>query len=232
MTIKEITKLRYDEQLGLLEMPKSYQEILNKEEHKSLIRLVRTLSRDKKSFLLFVKKLLFASCGINYLNGTGDRNSPFQISTNYGDGIFYPLREFFANKQIPQFIQSNECFNNCYVSMEKMLYKNCRVLSGVAYAGHKPFLHSVVLTNDLILDYNMNLCMSKDLYLKLFCFETLSCLDMKTFKKGYSTIRRNRKYLNQNGVSTIYAVFAYEDLIRYLNEEPGDRKETLLIVKK
>ena len=74
--------------------------------------------------------------------------------------------------------------------------------------------------------------MEEELYMKLFNFEVLSTLSSKKLIKGYPIIRKHQKFLSDNGFSTIYATFAFEDLIDYLQDKDRRGKEKVEIASK
>ena len=231
MTINEITKLRDLEQNGLLRKPKHAENINNNEKLRLTNEIVKCLARSRKRSFLLVFKLLarFLNC-VNKLKGQGNLKCPYEIETDYGSGIFFNAHECFKSLQYPKEIEKNRCFNNCYNVVLKQYIPNCTVLSGIAYSGKSPFLHSVISYKNYIIDFNLDLCMDEDLYIKLFNFEILSELSSEKVRKYSSVIKKNQKFLSDKGFSTMYVTFAFEDLIDYLQDNARKGKEEVEIV--
>ena len=231
MTIRELTNLRKEELSGKLRMPKTVFSVNDTKKLREINKAVEFLSRaDRGSLLLLLKMVIKGFDGVKDLKGVGVENCPYEISTDFGSGAFYGAHECFDGGVYPKDIVGFQCFNNCYIAITKGYIKDCQILSGIAYrGGEKSFLHSVIKLEDKILDFNYNMCMDMDLYVKLFNFEVLSELDSTTLMKSYPVIRKHQRYLREKGFSTAYAVFAFEDLIDYLQNKNRRENEEVEI---
>ena len=232
MTIDEITYLRELDENGSLRKPKGYKKIKNSKSLRELNTAIEhLLSNDKESFSLLDRMTINRVKGIKSIKGTGKKYDPYYITTSVGSGSFYNAKEFFADREYPKCIVKNECFNNCYMSVVKGYVKDCQILSGIAYRGEggKPFLHSVLRVQEKIIDYNYDICMDEELYKPLFNFEILSEIDSKTIMEDYSNVKKFYSYLNNNGLTTMHAVFAWEDLVNLVNGKIKTKKEKVEI---
>ncbi len=233
MTIKEITELRKQEKDEILRMPNCALDVENSKQLRDVNQAIEFLSRaDKRSFLLLVKMLIKGFKGVNSLKGVGVKNCPYEIETDFGSGSFYSAHECFAGEVFPKDIVQNQCFHNCYLSVIKGYFKDCQILSGIAYRGGegKPFLHSVLKVGNKILDFNYDICMDEELYISLFNFEILSLLDSETILADYPIISKFHKLLNSKGLKTMHAVFAWDDLIDFIYDRNRRKNEKIEIV--
>lgn len=229
MTIQEITQLRNQEMSGKLRMPE--QAItFNPKKISEVNQAVEFLTKAKSScFSLLVKMIIKTFDGIKDIKGVGSKENPYVISTDLGCGSFYSSRECFVEEDYPKDYAVNECFNNCYLAVTKGRVENCQILSGIAYRGSKPFLHSTLKIGNKILDFSYDFCMDENLYMKLFNFEVLSTLDSQTLIDNYPIIRKHQRFLSYKGFSTMYVNFAFEDLIDYLKDKNRREKEKVEI---
>jgi len=232
MTLEEITHLRDLDENGSLRKPKGYKKIKNSKALREVNNAVAyLLLNNEESFSLLGKMTVKGFKGIKSIRGAGKKDDPYFIKTNFGSGSFYHAHEFFADREYPKCIVKNEWFNNCYMSVTKGYIKDCQILSGIAYRGEggKPFLHSVLKVHDKIIDYNYDMCMDEELYKTLFSFEVLSELDSKTIMKDYSIVKKFYSYLNSCGLTTMHAVFAWEDLVNMVNSKIKAKEEKVEI---
>jgi len=185
----EITKFRSLARLSLLnELPKTNltknQTVEELEQKSNLTDLIiQSISfpsdiqenRIKNSIIDFMVK--------HYeLMGSGIFSCPFEIKTKYGAGKFFEAHSFFEDNKYPKFVRKRYCHSNSY-EFAKTHNKECTVLSGVAYR-RKSFLHSVVQIGDYILDFNYDLVMDKELYMKLFNFVVVSEVKSQDIKEN------------------------------------------------
>lgn len=83
----------------------------------------------------------------------------------------------------------------------------------------KPFLHSVILVNGKIIDFNYNMVIDKDLYFKLVKFESLAELDAQKARDTFDFIIWRRDMLNKSKVQTLTMNFAFDNVLDYLQNE-------------
>ena len=235
MTLKEIGELRSQEMQGKLRMPKPALSVENKKELRELNQAIAYLMQeDKRNFLLLVKLFIKGFKGINDLKGIGLINCPYEIKTNFGSGRFYHMKDCFEDSVVPKDIEFKQCFHNCFLAVTKDYIKNCEIISGIAYRGgedDKPFLHAVIRRAGKIIDFNYNLCIDEELYMSLFNFETLSVVDSQKAIHDYPIIKKYGKILNNKGLTTMHAVFAWEDLMDYICDKNRRKNEEIKMLK-
>ena len=228
MKLEEVTRLREYEEGGCLRMPKQFKDLNSANTLRTVNNAIEYLLSEKRChFSLLVKKALTSCDGIVDIQGNGNKNNPYELTTDFGSGAFYNAREFFDKKEYPKFIVKNECFSNCYMLVTKGVVKDCEILSGIAYRGEggRPFLHSVIKVDNKVMDFNYNICMDEELYYALFNFEVLNRLDSKTMMKDYEIIKKYYSYLNSQKLTTMHAVFAWEDLVDVVNSKININKK-------
>ncbi len=220
MTIEEIRRLAEDEKSGRLRNP----ETLSNESienlmmaHKQLVFVVDKIIRNphRNQFLtnsLFLK-LQLKNCGIKSLRASNKNFDTYEISSEFCDGTFFDAHKIFDSSEYPSFIKPHYCYDNTRRTIPLFGLK-AKILSGIVFIG-KPFLHSVILCNDKIIDYNYDLVMTKDLYFRLTHFEVLSEL-------SFDQIRKNRGIISKmEGVESHIFNFAFEELMRQERVKQG-----------
>lgn len=83
----------------------------------------------------------------------------------------------------------------------------------------KPFLHSVILVENKVIDFNYNIVISKDLYFKLVKFECLAEVDAQKARDTFDFVVSKRDLLNKSKVQTLTMNFAFDDVLDYLQNE-------------
>ena len=151
------------------------------------------------------------------LTGDGTKQNPYHISTEFGSGNFLHVSKFLDNDEILSILKKRYCFQNVY-DFAKGCSKKCEILSGLAYRDY-PFLHSVILLDDYILDFNYDLAMSKDLYFALFNFKIFNRVDSDFVKENMHLINPDSKFLRINRIAYGDVVFCFKELIEILKEE-------------
>jgi len=225
MTLDEIEELRLLNMAHTLRLPKIFQT-LDKKEMADLTNLrwgvcylVKEFGLNQNLFRksLLTRSLLRNSNGVERLNGLGSVYDPFRIVTKWGSGKFFNARLLFRNKEYPIYIEKQYCFDNCYYYARELGETNnlsCKVLSGIAFVKDISILHSVVeISNGWIIDFNYDICMEKELYVKLFGFEVLTELTSQEIFVKDRLLTKFGKYINCFGNG--YRVFAMDDLINY-----------------
>jgi hypothetical protein len=215
MTIKQIENLRKDEKMRMLRYPqhvkgKTKEELWEVYEQFFIIvdKIIRNNNQDGnvKDYLnsMYAKRKL-KKCGISKIKPLDESCSRFQIVSQFGKGLFSDARKMFVNGEYPEWIKTKKSFSNNigYILRTKT---EARVLSGIAYLGN-PFLHSVLLVGDDVVDFSYDLMISKDIYFALTHFEVLEEI-------GSDQILLNREVLkNINGVKNFVITFAFKEVL-------------------
>ena len=150
--------------------------------------------REERSAL----KELYYSSIVNVFKGCGTKDEPFEIETTFGDGICCDDSSLLSYKERQAYEHGN-CFTNAYylaASLTKAGYV-CKQLSGIAYLD-EPFLHSVVYIENedhepFILDFNYDMIMSYDLFVKFLIFEVLAETKGKDIVKAINFVHKADK---------------------------------------
>lgn len=153
----------------------------------------------------------------NNLTGNGTFQKPYHIQTNFGEGEFFNFYRYFKNGRIPSFFRKQECHYNCYEFALRQKRKSS-ILSGIC-CRNNPFLHSVLLIDDYILDFNLDLVMSKDLYINLFNFEILNTVDSEDIKMDAYKFYSGSKFFKENKITYGDVNFCYYEILDIINEE-------------
>ena len=214
MKLEEVRDLRENENNNKLRHSKLLEE--KSVEERDEIYYINTKVRGMVDKLPLLVKY-FAKKGeeLVQISGEGTRESPYIIDCEYGHGKLYKLDEIF--KKLPRWVKKFECFGNC-VGMAYVMGKEDyvgKVIGGIYDLG-KPVMHAVIEIDidgiECIADFNFNMVIEKELYVKLFNFEIMEETD---FKK----IVENEKFLRHCKYNTLFTVFAFDDLIDYIQDE-------------
>ena len=232
MKIEEINELARQEKIGLLRKPKDAQNMQEQD-----LKTTEQLLLNIRWFLEQEKTQGFVGCayrrlvlkklnGVRSFKGMGTIKHPCRIETDFGSGLFYDARKGFDKKEYPDFIQQNFCYSNC-LQFALTTKINCKILSGIGYM-EKPFLHSVILVNDKVIDFNYHVVMSKELYFKLVKFEILAEVDAQKARDTFNFVCSKRDILTKTKLQTITINFAYDDVLDYLKNEEKQIDQTNL----
>ena len=226
MTIEEIEKLGEDELKKRLRLPKT----LNGETrdklmmaHEQLVFIIDKILRNSQredylSGSIFAKTIM-KKIGINDLKKLDNWVGSYEIKSELGGGIFFNAHKLFPDQKYPEWLRPYYCFDNTRLYILRTGLE-ASILSGVAFIG-KPFLHSVLLVGDNIIDFNYDLVISKDLYFALTHFETLSELN-------YKQILENKKLIQKmKGVKNYVFNFAFEEVVEQekIRQRQGEEVE-------
>lgn len=231
MTIEEVTKLRKQEKEKTLRKPLSFKEPISiKEkqffkEYRVVVSQICSLL-EKKGVMqnfsfnsLISRRIIKNSKVVNSFKGLGTEKKPYVLDAKFGKFKFWNAHECFKKESYPEFIEENHCFANCYtlaccLAGEKI---HSKVLSGIFYNCDYSILHSVIEFNNYICDFNLNICMEKDLYIKLFPFEVLSELEGERIFQDREYIHKNLDLFKKKSI--MYLNFAYDDCLNYINDK-------------
>lgn len=171
---------------------------------------------DEQEFVSALKRVMASRYN---LTGQGTAASPYHIDTPFGSGKFLNFYNFFTSRKLPQYLVKQECFSNCYEFAKKQNIHST-VLSGICHR-QSSFLHSVLLINGYILDFNYDLAMSKQLYCELFNFEILNEVDSDEIKANAYLFNKKSKFVEQTELTYADVNFCYSDIIKELEKERG-----------
>lgn len=208
MTIYEINKLNQDANNKVLRKPVSlmngdYEDTLRA--HKIFKIIIDDVIRNKDRDLFLYS--MFGKCrmrkvGISKIKNV---NQVYNINSSIGNGVFFDARTLFIDGRYPKWIEPYNCFTNTRLLILQTGLE-AKILSGIAFIG-KPFLHSVLLVGDKVIDFNYDLVITKDLYFALTHFEVLAELD-------YTKILENKKLIKGiKGVPNYVFNFAFEEVM-------------------
>lgn len=227
MTIEEVEDLRIQEINGNLRFPKlgiEYREI-----NKVLLiqEFLYHIINDRFIFFKLLNKLSLRKMGIEIL-GNGTDKKPYIIKTPYGEGKCFNVKYIFNNNKCP--FKVGACFSNAFnmagemKSLPKVNQSDC--VSGVSLIqgerGWRSILHSVVeLNNKFVIDVNIGMVISKDLYYKLFMFEELSRFEGSKVEDVLKLLNKDltRAITKQYNLKTYHMVLALEDMIDFISNE-------------
>lgn len=221
MTIQEFRDLSNDNLKNVLRLPYNLNDDNDYErEYKLNVSsiiinfLLAYTSVDADLNVLELKKILINNFN---LKGNGSLNSLYSVKTQFGGGQFCDLHNFFSNNRYPNFIQKQYCHSNCY-DMVKYCKLKCKILSGIACRSYS-FLHSVLLVDDYILDFNYDLLMSKDLYMQLFNFEVLSIVDSDDLISNLVSFNGEDKFFKNNNITYGEVCFCYYEILDIVSKK-------------
>ena len=156
---------------------------------------------------------------VNSLEKMGDRQG-YKISTTFGDGEFFLDREIFLNKQYPSFVKRNFCFANClnFCQAENNRGMDIKILNGIFGAAEHPLCHSIITFRDAyVLDFNLGLVMTKELYIKICCFEVLSEITAEEIQDNIGLVREYSGVAKKYGaMPTAWCLYGFIEYLKKL----------------
>ena len=240
MTIEEVTKLRKQEKDGTLRKPNCFQNNMTMAERSVLRQKVviatalYNLTRKQGALQNFFPKSLINrsiirnSFLIKSFKGLGTHKSPYKIDGELGKGKIVNAHEFFTSKKYPEFIEKGHCFGNCFTMAQVLANskKESKILSGIMSNGNFSFLHSVLEVDKFIIDFNIDMAITKELYNSIFLFEPLVVLEGKQIYKDRDFIESNLHLIKD--MSVMYMNFAYDDVLNYMKDEKRREQVSIL----
>lgn len=232
MTIEEVTNLRKQEKNKTLRKPNCIKEpvtIVEKSLLKQQMIIVNQIYQllNKKgavqNFLLgsLINRLIIKkSFAVKTFKGLGTKKRPYEIDSEFCKGKIWNAHEFFKKRKYPQYIKTGYCFSNCFTSAFNLAHRKipAKILSGIVNNLQESCLHSVLeIENKFIVDFNLNLCIEKDIYAKLLPFEVLSVLNANRICEDKDFVKLNADAVNN--ISIMYFNFAYDDVIDYIKNK-------------
>ena len=233
MTIEEVEELRVEELNNALRFPKL--QIENREINKVLLIQEHIFDAINDKFIIskLINKLRLKKIGFE-IGGKGTAENPYRLKSYLGEGKCFNIKYIFNDKKCP--FKVGACFSNAF-NMAGEMYKlpdveHCDCVSGIALTmgknGWRRILHSVVEINDMVIDANLKMVISKDLYYKLFMFEELARFSGKQAEEMLGILKKEetRKITKQFNLKTCHMVFAIDDMKDFLtNEERRNEHE-------
>lgn len=204
---------------------KSIDEMLN-----TLIGIIYFKNQDdmpllkKISRITTCKHMLKSNEFVQELKGRGTVKKPYHLKTIFGEGEFLDMHNTYENGKIPTFIKKFYCFGNCLEYSMALAQHDIHstVLTGIGYF-KDAFLHSVLLAehdgNPQIFDFNYDLVMDKDLYLKLFSFEVLSEISGQKLLDVADLVKAGPK------VKDYQLLLAFDDCIKFKKEALAQQEQ-------
>ena len=102
----------------------------------------------------------------------------------------------------------------------------CEILSGICYRSY-PFLHTVLLIDDYILDFNYDLIMAKDLYMDLFNFEVISKIKSEDVLANLKLFNGKNKFVKENKITYGDVCFCYYEMLEILKNKQIENKSNV-----
>lgn len=239
MTIEEVSELRKQENKRILRKPNCFKDDLTNDEKlvfqqkfiilNALLRLTKRKGV-AQNFLpgsLVNRLIIKKSPIVKSFKGLGTMKKPYKMDCEGVKGRIINAHEFFNRKKYPEFIEKGYCFSNCFTMAYNLAYlkKESKVVSGIFSNGDTSALHSILEVDKYIIDFNLDLAISKDLYYKLFLFEPLNTLSGEQIAKDWEFVEQNIKSLK--GMTIMYLVFAYDDVISYINDKERQQQDII-----
>ena len=231
MTIEDVSELRRQEKAGTLRKPDCFKDNMTMVERSVLRQKViiatalYNLTRKRGTVQNFSPKSLInrsiirRSFLIKSFKGLGTNKRPYKIDGELGRGNIINAHEFFTSKKYPEFIEKGFCFGNCFTMAQVLANskKESKIVSGIMSNGNYSFLHSVLEVDKFIIDFNIDMAISKELYNNIFLFEPLVVLEGKQIHKDKEFLENNLPAIGD--MSVMYMNFAYDDVISYMKDK-------------
>jgi len=226
MTIEQVEELRLQEMEGALRNPKlniSENEI----ENAYYIRWAIFSVFNSENFLKkLINKTILRNAGVK-ISGKGTSKKHYKLQTPFGDGECFKIEHIFKNKKCP--LGVGNCFSNAFnmasVMVQLPYIESCDCVSGILYTKKNnkdnAILHSVFELGDYVCDANFGLCISKELYYKIFMFEELTRISGQRVNeaKGILAKTESREIAKSFNLKTYHLVFALDDFIDFITNK-------------
>ena len=227
MTIEEVEELRKQELNNKLRFPQLQIERRQANDAFVMQKLLYSIVNDKLFVSKVVNKLRLKKMGFE-ITGRGTDENPYVFKSYLGEGKIFNVKYLFKDKHCPY--EVGQCFSNAFEiagechRLENITSSDC--VSGIALAqnenGWHKILHSVVeLNNKWIVDVNIGMVISKDLYYKMFMFEELSRIDGSKVEELITVFENDtiKAISKQYNLKTYHMVFALEDMLDFVQNE-------------
>ena len=229
MTLKEIEELALDETIGVLRKPKNMEGLTAQEifdAHQTFLVIVKNIIKnpDRDKFLnsMFGKRIM-RRVGIKKVKLVDSKIGIYSIQTTFGEGTFFDAHRLFQDGKYPKWVTPGYCFSNAFYHT-MMSEMQAKVESGIAYT-NKQFLHSVIATEDQIIDFNYDLVIDKNLYKALLHFEVLAELESEKIR-GIKKLCLEHSGLFRT-VQDYQINFAFDEVMQKVQQE--FKKSTIVV---
>lgn len=226
MTIEEVENLRKQELKNQLRFPKLQIDLDEVEKTFSIQSCVYYMVNDKMFLSKLLNKIFLKKMGFK-VSGKGTKDMPYVIESEFGKGKCFNIKHIFKGGKCP--FEVGNCFSNAFNMAGEMINLqnviNCDCVSGLALVKNdgknRTILHSVVELNEWVIDVNLGLVISKDLYYKLFMFEELSRIDGAKVEDMLELLKKDatKDISSTYNLRTYHMVFALEDMVDFIKNE-------------
>lgn len=233
MTIEEVERLRVQEINGTLRLPHCDIDAFEYNKISLIAWGIYNINRSKNFLSKLINKLSLKKMGIK-ISGKGTKDEPYFVETPYGKGKFFNVNEIFKDKHCP--FEVGNCFANAFNMAGEMIklpnVEICDCVSGISW--HRKngvdsgMLHSVVELNNWIIDVNLGMVISKDLYRKLFLFEELCRISGDKIEPVIELLKKDstKEISAKYNLRTYHLAMAAEDMVDFiLNASRHDEHE-------
>ena len=226
MTIEEVEQLRYQEINDGLRFPKL------KTENRDINKLFSIQAEiyyiiNKNNFLSkLINKARLRKMGVK-ISGEGRKNNPCIVECEFGKGKVFNVNDIFKSRKCP--FKVGACFSNSFNMICEMKnlpkVKDCNCVSGICLTRrdnrNRSILHSVVEINDMVIDVNLKMVISKDLYYNLFMFEELARISGDEAEEMLNILKIDevKQISKQFNLQTYHMVFAFDDMKDFLTNK-------------
>ena len=230
MKLKDIRKLIKDEDDGCLRKPKHLHSKFEGRYNsgREILTIITKYIITNSNRQIFTNStyghVAMKRAGINNFICVDSKYNMYRIETKFGEGTFFDARKLFEKGKYPAWVKPDFCYSNAYAHVMTEELK-ATVISGIGYVGSgKPFLHSAILTADgMIIDFNYNLVMSKELYYNLFNFEVLAWLDSDKIIKNKTFCLKNPEIFS--GYKSYEINFAFDEVMEKVKQEYAEAEK-------
>jgi len=226
MTIEQVEELRKQEMGRTLRLPKL---LIEKDEIRKALYIRWAIFKvmESETFLKkLVNKSILRKAGVK-ISGKGTGKKHYKFKTPFGEGQCFDIKYLFKDKKCP--LEVGACFSNSFNLASTMAMiiddKVTDCVSGILYAndsdGERSILHSVFEFDDFVVDANFGMCISKELYYKVFMFEELVRITGKQINEVQEILTddTNVATAKKFNLKTYHLVFALEDMINFITNE-------------
>lgn len=228
MTIEQVEELRKQEMQDELRMPKL--QISEDEIEKAFSTQWKIYEIINKGKVLgnLVNRLTFSLIKNEMeVSGKGTSDNPYVIKTEFGEGKVFHIKYIFKDKHCP--FQKGNCFSNAFNMAWEMIklsnVKVCDCVSGISLTKttgrNRSILHSVVELNNWVIDANLGIVMSKELFYKLFMFEELERINGEQVEFVIKLLAKDstREISSKYNLRTYHMVFALDDILDFITNK-------------
>ena len=233
MTIEQVEELRVQEMEGTLRMPKLLIDENDIEKAHGIRWAIFSMLKSEKFFQKLTCKSILRKLGVE-ISGNGSGKKKYILKTPFGEGECFKVEYLFKGKNNP--LEVGKCFSNSFNMASAMVQlpdiETCDCVSGILYTKgdncKSNILHSVFELKGYVVDVNFGLCISKELYYKIFMFEELVRLSGQQINEAKEILSQpeSREIAAGFNLKSYHLVFALDDFIDFLtNKERQNNHE-------